>query len=977
LSLAGIEVSLKRTDEPIRDLDPNINYIVVPSPESSDEFKLQAQDQHVVQREKNLLLFFDSPPAESPEYYWVSSEKDYFGTVFCVLRYFYPDCMSEDDVEAFQKRENPAVSTCANEGRAKMNGRRVLASVVAVVLLVALGRFCLLTISPALKIEIPMTLHLLPRKNLSQQVSAVFARQKYVKVVAIVGPGGSGKTTFARSFAQSAKPQVLFEINAETELSIRNSISKLAALLARNTKLKSELQLIQAVPDEQEQTRQKTAFIRAQLKEIGSWFLIFDNVGTFQDIQEFFPSDSKLWGTGRVIITTRNENIQAVSQITNARTVNVGELSEDEKLQLFCKISGPQVSKGIDDIKQFLMNLPSLPLDVSAAAHYVRDTQTSLDDYLAMTRKSEPEFESRQTLILSEDVGYDKTRYSIISSNFQQILHGHPEFKKLLFLVCLLDSQDIPRAFLYNCDQDRFAVDEFFYRLKQHSLILERDDTFSIHRNTQAIALNFMLSQMNDAEKEKLLESVVAILTPFEQLCGMLYKVDSTLDGEYLSSLLRHLKAMLTKIPQLSATPAKHRARICTAIGHILQWQKLASSMVFYKQVVDEGNPEELLSPRDLAVMYINLGSDFVEDCDYEQAELYIKKSMQLVATLDDADAIECLCWYQLGHINEHKGNVDECKKYLRKALTFVEGRQEGYATQLLARIYLCLFGLHVEHYMNKPEVEEGMPYFKKMLDLFHADPPYHISRHPLPKQFPSTVFTARTVLSLHYARCGFFKKSLEEMKEMEFIRNYYKGSLFDVLTLAVLRERSHCMTWLGRPEQARKDLEFILDTYKRVGLRWRGTWVTKDLIEAQIKSNKLEGAYENCRHFIDSGFDVDGNNICLLASDIVRYHAAVIKFRQNDFSGALECFREFFKHVEIFCKGFLEKGSYEDLARADSFDVADDVSVCFERSLAIFTAILGTEHPFVRDYVTRKGYPDSWWWKLKKRLTPIAWQAL
>ena len=79
--------------------------------------------------------------------------------------------------------------------------------------------------------------------------------------------------------------------------------------------------------------------VRKQLKSHSPWFLVYDNVENFLDIQDYFPQDSNAWRSGRVILTTRNNSIANNSYyIGNNKGVFFGELEASEQFMLFTKI---------------------------------------------------------------------------------------------------------------------------------------------------------------------------------------------------------------------------------------------------------------------------------------------------------------------------------------------------------------------------------------------------------------------------------------------------------------------------------------------------------------------------------------------------------------------------------------------------------------------------------------------------------------
>ena len=66
--------------------------------------------------------------------------------------------------------------------------------------------------------------------------------------------------------------------------------------------------------------------------------MLFDNLETFSDIQEYFPLNSASWGNGSVILTTQDANIIGTSYIDSNNIISINELSQSEALCLFNNI---------------------------------------------------------------------------------------------------------------------------------------------------------------------------------------------------------------------------------------------------------------------------------------------------------------------------------------------------------------------------------------------------------------------------------------------------------------------------------------------------------------------------------------------------------------------------------------------------------------------------------------------------------------
>ncbi len=351
---------------------------------------------------------------------------------------------------------------------------------------------------------IPSNSVLLHRPDLINQINDNFKKQGGIQTVALVGPGGAGKTTLARQFADHQKDSVIWEANAETIESLRSSFEKLAKLLAKNEYDHKVLKSIQDIKDAEEREKQIIPFVKEHLKASSSWFLILDNVERFLDIKKYFPQDSQTWGNGKVIITTRNSNILHNSYLDCS--VYVEELSPSEKLSLFSQImthggTSSQSMHQLQDSIEFLENIPPFPLDISIAAYYLKATGVSHKTYLDNLFQNKKEFEIIQENLLKESGEYIKTRSGIITLALQHIINAHDDFKDLLLLICLLDSQNIHRDLLETYKKS-VVVDNFIHHLKKYSLIIDNSPgsastSLSMHRSTQAISFTYLVKQLD------------------------------------------------------------------------------------------------------------------------------------------------------------------------------------------------------------------------------------------------------------------------------------------------------------------------------------------------------------------------------------------------------------------------------------------------------------------------------------------------
>ena len=151
----------------------------------------------------------------------------------------------------------------------------------------------------------------LNRSLLVKALKKAFKNDRHdIQIVTITGIAGAGKTTLARYFTRSSKAPVVWEMNAENTTSLIASFKNLAFILANDEQSKKQLDHIFQIPEEKVKIEQLVIFTQKKLKEQKEWLLIFDNVENFSDIRYCFPKDENVWGRGKVIITTRNQNIK-------------------------------------------------------------------------------------------------------------------------------------------------------------------------------------------------------------------------------------------------------------------------------------------------------------------------------------------------------------------------------------------------------------------------------------------------------------------------------------------------------------------------------------------------------------------------------------------------------------------------------------------------------------------------------------------
>lgn len=555
----------------------------------------------------------------------------------------------------------------------------------------------------------------LERPKLISQIKEKLNGQQDIQTLALVGIGGSGKTTLARQYMRTQKSPVIWEINAETKGSLIGSFENLACALSQTEEEKRTLRGLQDIKGAKEREEKLIRLIKERLRSQPNWFLIFDNVEKFTDIQNYFPSDPHVWGKGAVIVTTRDSTIQNNNHITN--TIHISELDSKEKLDFFMKIMNhsnatPSVSAERErETQNFLKEIPPFPLDITVAAYYLKLTGISYEKYLGYLKKSHKDFEDVQEKMLKESGNYSRTRYNIITLSLKQLIDTHKDFKDLLLFISMLDSQDIPRALL-DSYKDNAIVDNFIYNLKKYSLITTNGSTsspnsfpsLSIHRSTQTISLDYLVKSLGLEKTNPIILSISDVLENY--IADVISKSDYLMEkylinhcetflnhtnlltdlasgaiGGKLGSIyfyygqyMKSKKILEESFLKLNNYEIKERARIAEILVYLgMIYRKIGNyekskdlteqSLEIYKKYLPNKHLEFCWSVFNLGIIYRNLG-------DFEKSKNLFEQSLIIYRKYFDKDYI----WIarslaHLGNVYRNLGNYKEAENFLNQSL--------------------------------------------------------------------------------------------------------------------------------------------------------------------------------------------------------------------------------------------------------------------------------------------------------------------
>lgn len=520
-------------------------------------------------------------------------------------------------------------------------------------------------------------------------------------IVAIAGIGGAGKTTLARIYSKMNAKTLVWELNAQSIRSLELSFETLASVIGDlNPKNQKEYELISTRFAGQERFFKLLNFVKKYLRSHSKWIIIYDDLKTsYKEFTPYLLTDKDMCGEGKILITTRDANIQLA--IDYRQVLEIPPLTSTEKKQLFEKIVRKMDSSS-PCVETFLQKIPPFPLDVSVASHYMSDRAFAPDDYIKG-------LEAIPTNFNQSSGPYHDTRDQIISIAIQDIMNQCPEFKELLFIISVIHYNDIPLEFLETHYGNRIT-DAFIHALKKHSFIVNMTTknnvrVFSIHESTHKILLP-ALTEVADIKKHQL---------SFQKLFNLFFKYLN--ENFYPSAQEYPLVVILTE-------HAYQFSKHLNILGdkESLELQLMAGNRYFSFQNDQKASrilKEALIKCHNLKLRNLeaNAAKQLGYHCTaygrYEEARKFFNQSLPILEKSKEKNheaIIRVLS--MLGFILERQGNYNLAKEKFLTAMKLAE--QSPRSVPLgIASGYLGIFLNNTGHY------QEAEKHLKITADIF------------------------------------------------------------------------------------------------------------------------------------------------------------------------------------------------------------------------------------------------------------------
>jgi tetratricopeptide (TPR) repeat protein len=300
----------------------------------------------------------------------------------------------------------------------------------------------------------------------------------------VSGLGGIGKTQTAVEYAYRYRDEytAVLWVRADSQPVLLSEFVSLADLLD--------------LPEKGEQDqRVVVASVQHWLREQSGWLLIFDNVENLATLNRFLPTAYQ----GHILLTTRATALTAL-----AHRIELEQMPLEEGALLLLRRAGiVALGGGIEDAAasdrevalELAQLMDGLPLALDQAGAYIRETKSSLTDYLGLYRTRALDLLDKRS---QQETEYPDTVATTWSLSFEKVMQADAAAASLLCLYAFLYADAIPEEFVTDggtllgpalqvVAHDELALNAAMKALLNFSLVQRQADerTCSVHRLVQ------------------------------------------------------------------------------------------------------------------------------------------------------------------------------------------------------------------------------------------------------------------------------------------------------------------------------------------------------------------------------------------------------------------------------------------------------------------------------------------------------------
>ncbi|RDW79009.1 uncharacterized protein DSM5745_05861 [Aspergillus mulundensis] len=501
--------------------------------------------------------------------------------------------------------------------------------------------------------------------------------QKSQRVAVVHGLGGMGKTQLATRFARSHKDDftAVLWLNGKSQETLLQSLSSaLPKLPGQDSDTTAR--------NEGEVKRNASQVLEwLALQDNHSWLIIFDNVDQYSpgadagyDVGQFFPAADH----GSILITSR---LLKLSEL--GRSFPLQKLDPTHATQLLLQNSGissqeAEQAKDINrDVADLVKHLDGLPLGITLAGSFIRETGTSFSKYLQYYRESWHNLQSQSGSVRQYEQGNILQTWAV---SYQAIRERDPEAAELMLVLAHFDNQDIFFQLLqygaYSPNRpkwfDSVMSDELVFREKMRTLLgfsfigaKLQDDSYTMHPVVRDWCLSISESQ-NEPNAARLKELA------FIAVGHMVPSIQNASSWIVQQRLLPHAIYILPKVRTLRLTDSVELRTTFNGIGNLYAGQcKLSQAEEIYQwglAICREGLGPDFMSDRLVLSMIYALALVHEVQGKLLEAKAAYKQALSGYMALGSNEAMVPMIRGNLGHVYVRSNELEKAGEMYQRA---------------------------------------------------------------------------------------------------------------------------------------------------------------------------------------------------------------------------------------------------------------------------------------------------------------------
>jgi nucleoside phosphorylase/tetratricopeptide (TPR) repeat protein len=453
-------------------------------------------------------------------------------------------------------------------------------------------------------------------------------RSDHLRIVAILGLGGVGKSRLAMEFAYQRRSecpqQSIFWIEATDQLTFEKDVRGIGMKLC-----------IPGIEDDKADIKN---LVKQRLSDpsTGRWLLILDNA-----------DDAALWGRqgdgssktatlvqylprtthGSIVVTTRTRGV--ASFLAGKEVIELHRMSPDEGVEMFTgALENPDVAVDRVATLTLLEKLTYLPLAIVQAASYMNMTQRSVQTYLKLLDKPEGEV----LKLLSENFG-DLSRYPNAINpvattwliSFYHLRKYHRVAATLFSSMVCLHEKSIPQSLLPETESELDTVNAIGI-LTGYSFVSRQtgskdkpisEEMYDLYRLVQLAGRNWLRTDGSLTNWTK---------TTIERVAGLFPPRDHQYKG-IRTVYIPHAQRLCDD-HEIQDVPARYQLLEKMGLCFVADG-KYDEAVTAHKAVVQWR--ENIVGAADIQTMkaYNNLGEALIKKGDWLTAEMYLEKAVE------------------------------------------------------------------------------------------------------------------------------------------------------------------------------------------------------------------------------------------------------------------------------------------------------------------------------------------------------------